>query len=146
MKQLAYANMVSECYTLETMIAETPADEVITRKSLEWRLQRVREKMEELMTEPLSVHSLNNWYFDWLRDKTVLREIDNGWTEITTPFLDRRNDCLQIYAKPENGMILLTDDGYVISDLRICGCDLDSPKQARQAQGRRAGRASARHV
>jgi len=53
----------------------------------------------------------------------------NDWCEITTPFLDRHNDSLQIYVKPEKNSFLLTDDGYVIDDLKMSGCDLDSPKR-----------------
>lgn len=67
-------------------------------------------------------------YHNWLRDKTVLRELD-GWVEITSPFLDRHNDYLQIYARPSEGGFLLTDDGYTINDLDISGCKLDTPKR-----------------
>lgn len=67
-------------------------------------------------------------YWAWLRDKTTLREIKD-WVEITTPYLDRHNDYLQIYAKRENGSLLLTDDGYVMEDLEQSGCKLDTPKR-----------------
>jgi hypothetical protein len=67
-------------------------------------------------------------YIHWLRDKTALREVGD-WVEITTPYLDRHNDYLQIYAKRQNGSYLLTDDGYVIEDLAQSGCRLDSPKR-----------------
>jgi hypothetical protein len=58
----------------------------------------------------------------------VLREV-NGWTEITTPYLDRHNDYLQIYARREDNNFVLTDDGYVIEDLQQSGCTLDSKKR-----------------
>ena len=67
-------------------------------------------------------------YYDWLKDKTVLNQIDK-WVEITTPYLDRHNDYLQIYAKESNGGFVLTDDGYTIEDLAQSGCNLDSPKR-----------------
>ena len=67
-------------------------------------------------------------YMLWLRDRTVLRQVDD-WVEITTPYLDRHNDYLQIYAKRESGGFLLTDDGYVIQDLQTSGCSLDSRKR-----------------
>jgi hypothetical protein len=42
------------------------------------------------------------------------------YVEITTPYLDRFNDYLQIYIKQESdGTLTLTDDGYIISNL-IC--------------------------
>jgi hypothetical protein len=67
-------------------------------------------------------------YHTWLRDRTVLKKI-RQWTEITTPFLDRHNDCIQIYAKKDNGGFLLTDDAYTLNDLEISGCSLESPKR-----------------
>jgi hypothetical protein len=67
-------------------------------------------------------------YSVWLKDKTVLRQI-NDWIEITTPYLDRHNDYLQIYCKRENGAFLLTDDGYIIQDLRSSGCKLDNKRR-----------------
>ena len=60
-------------------------------------------------------------YRIWLRDKTTLRQVDE-WIEITTPYLDRHNNCLQIYAKPADGGFVLTDDGYIIEDLEQSGC------------------------
>ena len=44
------------------------------------------------------IDRLLNDYIAWLKDKTVLRQIDN-WVEITTPYLDRHNDYIQIYAQ-----------------------------------------------
>lgn len=74
------------------------------------------------------VQSLLDQYWTWLRDRTSLREIGD-WTEITTPYLDRHNDCLQIYAKRVNGGFVLTDDGYVLDDLEQSGCKIDSTKR-----------------
>jgi len=67
-------------------------------------------------------------YYAWLKDKTALRQIGQ-WVEITTPYLDRHNDYLQIYAKPANGGFILTDDGYTIDDLEQNGCKLESHKR-----------------
>lgn len=67
------------------------------------------------------VQRLLDEYLAWLRDKTVLRQIDD-WVEITTPYMDRHNDRIQIYAKRHNSGFVLTDDGYTISDLQDCGC------------------------
>ena len=41
-------------------------------------------------------------YHAWLRDKSTLRQVED-WVEITTPYLDRHNDYLQIYAKRFKG-------------------------------------------
>jgi len=75
------------------------------------------------------VRRLLDNYIAWLRDKTVLRQIDQTWVEITTPHIDRHNDYLQFYARKQNGGFLLTDDGYIIEDLISSGCTLDSPKR-----------------
>jgi Domain of unknown function DUF1829/Domain of unknown function DUF1828 len=78
----------------------------------------------------LEVRELIDEYANWLKDKITLRQIDN-WVEITTPFLDRHNDHLQIFAKKNaNGDTFeLTDDGYTIADLQLSGCNLDTPKR-----------------
>nr|WP_318716607.1 DUF1829 domain-containing protein [uncultured Treponema sp.] len=68
-------------------------------------------------------------YFKWLKDNTSTKLINDTWSEITTPYLDRHNDCLQIYAKKEDNKIILTDDGYIIDDLESSGCFLDSPRR-----------------
>ncbi len=74
------------------------------------------------------IQALLDRYWVWLRDRTSLREIDD-WIEITTPYLDRHNDCLQIYAKRANEGFVLTDDGYILEDLEQSGCKIDSPKR-----------------
>jgi len=74
------------------------------------------------------IQRLMDAYHAWLKDKSVLRQIDR-WVEITTPYLDRHNDYLQIYAKAANGGFILTDDGYTITDLEQTGCKLESRKR-----------------
>lgn len=74
------------------------------------------------------IQRLLDEYLKWLKDKTTLRQIDD-WVEITTPYLDRHNDYLQMYAKKQNGGFLLTDDGYTMTDLEQSGCKLDSRKR-----------------
>ena len=74
------------------------------------------------------VQKLMDRYVAWLKDKTTLRE-GNGFVEVTTPYLDRHNDYLQFYIKRNNNGFVLTDDSYIIDDLRSSGCKLDSPKR-----------------
>lgn len=74
------------------------------------------------------IHGLIDQYWLWLKDKTVLREV-NGWIEITTPYLDRHNDYIQLYASRSDGGFVLTDDGYTIADLEQTGCGLDTEKR-----------------
>lgn len=74
------------------------------------------------------IQTLLDQYMKWLKDKTALRQIDD-WVEITTPYLDRHNDYIQIYARRENGGYILSDDGYTIDDLKRSGCELESKKR-----------------
>lgn len=66
-------------------------------------------------------------YVRWIRDNTTLREIGDS-VEITTPYLDRHNDYIQIYAKRVYGELVLTDDGYTLADLAMCGCEIYNPR------------------
>lgn len=74
------------------------------------------------------IQKLLDQYLAWLRDKTALRQVKD-WIEITTPYLDRHNDYLQIYVKREDSEFILTDDGYIIEDLKRSGCELESKKR-----------------
>lgn len=74
------------------------------------------------------IQRLMDAYHAWLKDRTALRQIDQ-WVEITTPYLDRHNDYVQIYATKANGGFILTDDGHTIDDLEQNGCKLESPKR-----------------
>jgi len=81
------------------------------------------------MTTVQEIERLLNDYRAWLKDKTTLREVNGAWVEITTPYLDRHNDALQIYARAENGGYVLTDDSYTIHDLEASGCNLNTEKR-----------------
>ena len=72
-------------------------------------------------------NSLDN-YWQWLKDKTILRQV-NGWHEITTPHLDRHNDYIQIYVRKSGDGFLMTDDGYILDDLEMSGCSIDTPRR-----------------
>lgn len=74
------------------------------------------------------IKALMDQYVAWLRSKTTLRQVAD-WVEITTPYLDRHNDYLQIYARRQNGNYILKDDGYILDELELSGCKLESPKR-----------------
>ncbi|MGA3168135.1 MAG: DUF1828 domain-containing protein, partial [Terriglobia bacterium] len=67
-------------------------------------------------------------YVDLLRQGLSVEEVGEA-CELTTPFLDRHNDHLQVYAIRHNGNIVLSDDGYILSDLRTSGLEVDTPKR-----------------
>ncbi len=74
------------------------------------------------------IQTLLDRYWEWLQNKTTLREIGD-YVEITTPYLDRHNDYLQIYARSRNEELILSDDGYILEDLELSGCKIDTPKR-----------------
>lgn len=71
------------------------------------------------------IRQLTEQYHHWMSESTTLRMIENG-VEITTPFLDRHNDMMQVYAELSGDEIILTDDGYTIEDLEFCGLTVES--------------------
>jgi hypothetical protein len=62
-------------------------------------------------------------YLRWLRENLRPAEVEGG-VVISTPFLDRHSDEIEIFVQKENGGFRLSDDGYTISDLRAGGVDL----------------------
>jgi hypothetical protein len=69
-------------------------------------------------------------YVNWLKSRITIAEV-NGVCEITTPFLDRHNDRIQIYVQRCGEGLRLTDDGYTIGDVESSGCHLDTPVRDR---------------
>jgi hypothetical protein len=67
-------------------------------------------------------------YVHWLRQGLSVEALGEA-CELTTPFLDRHNDHIQVYATWRNGAIVLSDDGYILSDLRTSGLEIDTPKR-----------------
>lgn len=75
------------------------------------------------------VRALLDQYAQWVRDKSVLREVGDRYVQITTPYLDRHNDYIQIYVRRDDGAFALTDGGETIQDLRASGCELETSKR-----------------
>jgi len=61
----------------------------------------------------LDCYQLVTLYADWLKERVKLKTIGDVCV-LTTPFIDRHNDYLQIYVKATPSGMLLTDDGYTI--------------------------------
>jgi hypothetical protein len=72
-------------------------------------------------------------YVEWLREGLNIQPL-NDVCELMTPFLDRHNDHLQIYATQRDGSILLSDDGYIFSELRTSGLELNTQKRKELVQ------------
>lgn len=67
-------------------------------------------------------------YRDWLSEQVAWRDLD-GFLEVTTAFLDRHNDHLQMYVRCEGDTLLATDYGYTVNDLEMSGMSLSDPRQ-----------------
>lgn len=68
-------------------------------------------------------------YYSWLKENTITSKIGE-YTEVTTPFLDRHNDCIQFYMKMDvNNNVFLTDDGWVLNDLEHSGFSINTPRR-----------------
>ena len=67
-------------------------------------------------------------YLSWIRSKSSQKTIGD-FEEITTPFIDSHNDQIQFYVSRSSNGFTLTDDGYTLSDLEMCGCDIKSKKR-----------------
>ena len=67
-------------------------------------------------------------YLRWLKQEFALAKID-GSCQISTPFLDRHNDAIEIYVEKRNAVFYLTDDGHTIRDLRSCNMEFSTPKR-----------------
>lgn len=81
------------------------------------------------MTKELAL--LLDGYTRWLRDKTDLSYVNSGYAAVSTPFLDRNNDYIQIYVRRDSDGYVLTDGGETIQDLRLSGCDVDTERRGR---------------
>jgi hypothetical protein len=68
-------------------------------------------------------------YLSWLRQGFSVEALGNNTCELTTPFLDRHNDHLQVYVVRRADRVVLSDDGYILSDLRTSGLELNTPKR-----------------
>jgi hypothetical protein len=69
-----------------------------------------------------------NEYLNWLKQELRATALD-GACQISTPFLDRHNDAIEIYVEKKNGSLRLTDDGYTIRDLRASGMEFTTEKR-----------------
>lgn len=67
-------------------------------------------------------------YLSWIRSNSSQKKIGD-FEEITTPFIDSHNDYIQFYIRRSSRGFVLTDDGYTMNDLEMCGCDIKSKKR-----------------
>jgi hypothetical protein len=74
---------------------------------------------------------LKTAYMNWLKEKVTFKDI-NGILQITSPLLDRNNDRMQIYVIPDGDTLILSDDGQIINELQMSGCDIFSSNKRKE--------------
>jgi hypothetical protein len=62
-------------------------------------------------------------YLNWLKNNLRVSDAGNS-AVISTPFLDRHNDEIEIYVQKQDDKLRMTDDGYTVRDLRTGGIDI----------------------
>jgi len=67
-------------------------------------------------------------YLKWLKQELIFTELEEA-CQISTPFLDRHNDAIEIFVEKKNGSLRLTDDGYTIRDLRASDMEFTTSKR-----------------
>lgn len=73
---------------------------------------------------------LVNSYLSWLKNDVDATMLSDTTTELTTPFVDRHNDYLQVYAERQAfDSFLLTDDGYIWSELKSSGVETQGSRR-----------------
>ena len=79
----------------------------------------------------LDIKSLVDEYIDFLKQNITYKQVERGY-EITTPFLDEKNDWIQLYISEINGEeLILSDDGACLSYWEDLGISL-TPKRNEQ--------------
>lgn len=67
-------------------------------------------------------------YTEWIKANSGQRFV-NGYTEISTPFLDIHNDMIQFYVQKNGDQFYFTDDGYTLSDIEMNGINLTTQRR-----------------
>lgn len=84
----------------------------------------------------MDIQNMIREYTDWLY--SGFSAVKTGeFYELTTPYLDRYNDHIQIYVKQnENGSYFLTDDGYILNNLKSSGVSFSRSTKRREMLAR----------
>lgn len=76
----------------------------------------------------MDVQKLMDDYFEWLKKETTFYQMGEYY-EITTPFLDPINDCIQLYIKQEGDTIFFSDDGQTLHSLEMEGVNISKKRK-----------------
>ena len=75
----------------------------------------------------LDLHSL------YLRDHLTVLEFQRN-IEITTPYLNRHNDYIQVYVYRDLPEYCISDGAYTLVDLYASACDIRSPSHVERIE------------
>ncbi len=78
---------------------------------------------------PTECRKIVSGYLALLRKGLSVEVLNQGECVITTPFLDRKNDCLQVFAERKGGSVHLHDDEEILTELGLLGLDFKSQDQ-----------------
>ena len=69
-------------------------------------------------------------YFEWLKENTATKQLNENAVVVGLPFLDRHNDGLEIIvSRTDDNQFKLFDDGWILNDLEACGVRIDTPRR-----------------
>ena len=72
-------------------------------------------------------------YLEWLKQNIEQYQIRDSIFRITLPFLDRNNDCVEVYIVDNgDGTYQITDDGATINDLEFSGFDIETSERRKK--------------
>ena len=76
------------------------------------------------------MENLIHSYIDWLKKGLITRKLDNDWHEIVTPFLNHKNDLIELYVKKgKNDSIIISDGGNTLNELYLSGLNINNSKK-----------------
>lgn len=75
------------------------------------------------------MEDLINSYVSWIRQGMTLQNLGNGWFELVTPFLNHKNDMIELYLRQDQNGIEISDKGVTINELALSGIDLERSKK-----------------
>ena len=72
-------------------------------------------------------------YLEWLKQNIEQYQVRDSIFRITLPFLDRNNDCVEVYIVDNgDGTYQITDDGATINDLEFSGFDIETSERRKK--------------
>lgn len=82
----------------------------------------------------LLAKDLSAVYIKWLTENIEFNNLAENVVRIDTPFYDRHNDSLILYAKKDHhkGPLILTDGGYTLDDLESDGIYINRSKHKKE--------------